>query len=85
MVSASPPELLLSGGGASTGLTRELVLSQELTEGVLHVAATAASCDDDGSEYPACHVTQQDWGIPLRLAAGGPGRVALVLNGLDGG
>lgn len=34
-----------------------------MTEGVLHVSAMAASCDDDPAiEYPACHVHQQDWG-----------------------
>ncbi len=80
VVSASPPELLVSGGGASTGLSRALVLADGVTEGVLHVAATAASCDE-GVEHPACHLTQQDWGIPVRLVAGGPGRLGLVLRG----
>ena len=61
-------------------LTRRLVLAEG--EGVLHVAATAASCDV-GVEHPACHVTQQDWGIPVRVVPGAPQRVALVLNGLD--
>ena len=49
-------------------------------EGVLHVAATAASCDD-GVEHPACHITQQDWGIPVRLVEGAPARLDLVLRG----
>jgi hypothetical protein len=48
--------------------------------GVLHVAATAASCDTEG-EHPACHLTQQDWGIPVRLVEGGPDRLELVLRG----
>jgi hypothetical protein len=85
-VSASPEGLLLDGGGTSTGLSRTLVLADGIEEGVLHVAAFAASCDlpgTDGVEHPACHVTQQDWGIPLRLERGGTDRVALVLRGLD--
>jgi hypothetical protein len=80
VVTASPPELLVSGGGASTGLRRELVLAQGVAEGVLHVAATAASCDE-GVEHPACHITQQDWGIPVRLRPEAPGRLGLVLRG----
>ncbi len=79
VVSASPSGLLVSGGGAATGLSRDLVLAAE-GEGVLHVAATAASCDVEG-EHPACHLSQQDWGIPVRLAAGGPDRLELVLRG----
>ncbi|MCW2667638.1 MAG: alkyl hydroperoxide reductase / thiol specific antioxidant / Mal allergen [Frankiales bacterium] len=82
VVSASPEGLLLSGGGASTGLTRSLVLADGIADGVLHVAATAASCDDVG-EHPACHLTQQDWGIPVRMTADGAPRLGLVLRGLD--
>ena len=78
VVTASPPELLVDGGGAGTGLRRRLVLAG--TEGVLHVAATAASCDE-GVEHPACHITQQDWGIPVRLVDGGPDVLELVLRG----
>ena len=78
VVTASPPELLVDGGGAGTGLGRDLLLSGG--EGVLHVAATAASCDE-GVEHPACHITQQDWGIPVRLVAGAPARLDLVLRG----
>ena len=44
------------------------MLNAEVGEGVLHVSAMAASCDDDpANEYPACHVHQQDWGVPVRL------------------
>ncbi|RKE20440.1 NHL domain-containing thioredoxin family protein [Streptomyces sp. TLI_171] len=84
LVSSTPPELLVSGAGADTALARELVLSAEVTEGVLHVSAMAASCDDDPEiEYPACHVHQQDWGVPVKLVAGGATRLPLVLAGLD--
>ncbi|MEV0208005.1 thioredoxin-like domain-containing protein [Streptomyces sp. NPDC050788] len=84
LVSATPPELLLSGEGAGTDLTRVLELNPGIAEGVLHVSAMAASCDDDGeNEFPACHVHQQDWGVPVRLAEGGADRLPLVLAGLD--
>ncbi|MGW1072231.1 NHL domain-containing thioredoxin family protein [Streptomyces sp. NPDC002537] len=85
LVSSTPPELLAEGAGTGTDLGRDLVLADGVTEGVLHVSAMAASCDDDpANEYPACHVHQQDWGVPLRVAEGGAARLPLVLAGLDG-
>lgn len=84
LVSATPPELLAEGAGAGTELGRDLVLADGVTEGVLHVSAMAASCDDAPEiEYPACHVHQQDWGVPVRVTASGTGRLGLVLAGLD--
>ncbi|MEV7415988.1 NHL domain-containing thioredoxin family protein [Streptomyces sp. NPDC089919] len=84
LVSSTPPELLAGGEGAGTDLFRDLVLADGVTEGVLHVSAMAASCDDDpANEYPACHVHQQDWGVPVTVAAGGAARLPLVLAGLD--
>ncbi|MET8180287.1 NHL domain-containing thioredoxin family protein [Streptomyces sp. NPDC005336] len=84
LVSSTPPGLLAEGGGAGTDLSRELVLAEGVTEGVLHVSAMAASCDDDpANEYPACHVHQQDWGVPVRVTAGGAARLPLVLAGMD--
>ncbi|WP_420034472.1 NHL domain-containing thioredoxin family protein [Streptomyces sp. cg28] len=85
LVSATPPELLLAGDGPGTDLARELVLDPAVPEGVLHVSAMAASCDDDpANEYPACHVHQQDWGVPVVVVAeGGAERLPLVLAGLD--
>ncbi|MEU2867891.1 NHL domain-containing thioredoxin family protein [Streptomyces olivoreticuli] len=84
LVSSTPPELLAEGSGAGTDLGRDLVLADGVTEGVLHVSAMAASCDDDpANEYPACHMHQQDWGVPVRVAAGGAERLPLVLAGLD--
>ncbi|MFI5637380.1 NHL domain-containing thioredoxin family protein [Streptomyces goshikiensis] len=85
LVSSTPPELLLGGEGAGTDLFRELALNPELTEGVLHVSAMAASCDDDpDNEYPACHVHQQDWGVPVSVTASGATRLPLVLAGMAG-
>ncbi|NBE51612.1 NHL domain-containing thioredoxin family protein [Streptomyces boluensis] len=84
LVSSTPPELLLDGEGAGTDLARGLRLNPEVEEGVLHVSAMAASCDDDPeNEYPACHVHQQDWGVPVRLTESGTDRLPLVLAGLD--
>ncbi|MEU1617477.1 NHL domain-containing thioredoxin family protein [Streptomyces sp. NPDC005722] len=84
LVSATPPELLLEGAGKGTDLFRDVVLDGDVGEGVLHVSAMAASCDDDpDNEYPACHVHQQDWGVPVRLTADGDTRLALVLAGMD--
>ncbi|MFG2946767.1 NHL domain-containing thioredoxin family protein [Streptomyces adustus] len=84
LVSSTPPGLLLAGEGADTDLSRTLELDPAVTEGVLHVSAMAASCDDDpANEYPACHVHQQDWGVPVRLTEGGADRLPLVLAGMD--
>lgn len=94
VVSASPPELLLGGAGRDTPLSRTLILNETVQSGVLHVSAKAASCDEpparDSGEaaseeeedfFPACHVHQQDWGIPVRLVPGAPDRLPLVLRG----
>ncbi|MFZ3569536.1 NHL domain-containing thioredoxin family protein [Streptomyces sp. BH097] len=85
LVSSTPPELLAAGDGAGTDLSRELTLNPDVTEGVLHVSAMAASCDDDPeNEYPACHVHQQDWGVPVVVVdEGGAERLPLVLAGMD--
>ncbi|MGW1063917.1 NHL domain-containing thioredoxin family protein [Streptomyces aureus] len=84
LVSATPPELLLAGEGAGTDLSRELELNPAVGQGVLHVSAMAASCDDDPAmDYPACHVHQQDWGVPVRLTPSGTDRLPLVLAGMD--
>lgn len=87
LVGATPPELLAEGAGTGTELSRELALADGVTEGVLHVSAMAASCDDtvdgDESAYPACHVHQQDWGVPVRVTDSGTPRLPLVLAGMD--
>ncbi|MFJ8161821.1 NHL domain-containing thioredoxin family protein [Streptomyces sp. NPDC096136] len=85
LVSSTPPELLAEGEGAGTDLFRDLVLNPGVAEGVLHVSAMAASCDDDpANEYPACHVHQQDWGVPVTVTESGTARLPLVLAGMDG-
>ncbi|WP_433571898.1 NHL domain-containing thioredoxin family protein [Streptomyces sp. CA-251247] len=86
LVSSTPPELLVAGEGAGTDLARELEIDPAVGEGVLHISAMAASCDDDPeNEYPACHVHQQDWGVPVMVTADGVARLPLVLAGMDEG
>ncbi len=82
VVSSTPPGLLRAGEGRGEGLTRRLVLDAHVGDGVLHVAAMAASCDDAADvEFPACHVHQQDWGVPVRLVEGAPAELRLYLAG----
>ncbi|MGX6604490.1 NHL domain-containing thioredoxin family protein [Micromonosporaceae bacterium Da 78-11] len=81
-VSASPPELLLSGAGVTTDLSRALVINPAVEKGVLQVVAQAATCDVD-VEFAACHLTRQDWGVPVVVTADGPARLPLILRGLD--
>ncbi|WP_104091078.1 NHL domain-containing thioredoxin family protein [Arthrobacter sp. GMC3] len=88
-VSSTPPELLLAGGGTSVGLSRTLTLSADVPEGILHFTARAAACDgpeDANGEIPdhaACHLYQQDWGIPVLLSADGATELTLDLRGMD--
>lgn len=88
-ISSTPPELLVSGGGTSVGLLRTLELSADVPEGVLHITARAAACDgpetEDGEipDHAACHLYQQDWGIPVVLRADGDTGLVLDLRGMD--
>ncbi|MEU0529375.1 NHL domain-containing thioredoxin family protein [Amycolatopsis tolypomycina] len=79
-ISASPPSLLADGGGTGTDLNRKIRLAEGVTEGVLQVVAQAASCDD-GGEHPACRITRQDWGVPIRIENGGTSELTLVMAG----
>ncbi len=83
-VSASPPELLLDGAGVTTDLSRPLVINPAVGKGVLQVVAQAATCDI-GVDFTACHLTRQDWGVPVVVTPGGPDRLPLVLRGMDEG
>ncbi|MCD1286783.1 MULTISPECIES: NHL domain-containing thioredoxin family protein [unclassified Brevibacterium] len=84
-VSSTPPELIVSGGGGAEGLSRDIVIDPEFTSGVLHVTARAAACDGEpGGEIPlhaACHLYQQDWGIPVDLVDSAPNELSLDLRG----
>ena len=82
VVSSTPKELLVSGAGSGEELFRDVVIAHGFNEGVLHVSARAASCDADGTEFPACHVHQQDWGVPIRITAEGATSLSLPLAGL---
>lgn len=81
-VDASAPDLLLDGAGTTTSLTRALQIG--IAEpGVLHIAAKAASCDiiTDDEQHAACHMHQQDWGIPIEVSEQGTSHIRLVLAG----
>ncbi len=89
-VSATPPELLLQGAGDGVDLARDLVVNPDVPDGVLHVTAKAASCDTvpvgrdgqpDPDVFPACHLAQQDWGVPVRVTDGGASQLQLPLRG----
>ena len=82
VVEATPPALLREGEGRGTDLFRQLVLDPSVGEGVLHVAARAASCDIEG-ENAACHIHQQDWGVPIRVAVEADGVLRLPLGGSE--
>lgn len=82
VVSAAPPELLLEGEGTGTDLWRRLVLNPAVPKGILQVVAQAATCDAD-VEHAACHLTRQDWGVPIVVDPSGPDRLPLILRGLD--
>ncbi|MFI5959645.1 redoxin domain-containing protein [Cryptosporangium sp. NPDC051539] len=87
-ISANPPDVLRGGEGVTTDLERRIVLATENDEeepseegdGVLQVSAHAASCDVDGPN-PACHLSRQDWGIPIRIVPGAPSELVLMLRG----
>lgn len=81
VVEATPPALIREGGGRGTDLSRTITLDPAVGEGVLHVAARAASCDADGGEGAACRMHQQDWGVPVRIGAGGEAALVLPLGG----
>ncbi len=88
-ISSTPPELLASGSGTSVGLLRTLELSPDVPEGILHITARAAACDgpetEDGDipDHAACHLYQQDWGIPVVLQGDGDIELVLDLRGMD--
>jgi len=81
LVTSTPPSLIRDGDGRGTDLTRRLLLDPAVGDGVLHVAARAASCDAEAGEGAACHMHQQDWGVPVRVTADGDARLLLPLGG----
>jgi hypothetical protein len=83
-ITASPPELLVEGAGVTTQLSRRIVINADVPSGVLQVVAQAATCDAE-VEHAACHLTRQDWGVPIEVTADGAARLPLILRGLDTG
>ncbi len=86
VVSASPAGLISAGAGTTSDLIRHITIEAIAAEGVLHVAAKGASCDDTGGDpeaHAACHIHQQDWGVPIVIDPAGERLVRLVLSGGD--
>jgi thiol-disulfide isomerase/thioredoxin len=81
LVSATPAALLRDGDGRGTDLTRTLTIDARVGDGVLHIAARAASCDGHAGEGAACYMHQQDWGVPVRVTEAGTRRLVLPLSG----
>jgi hypothetical protein len=89
-VSATPDGLLVSGAGRAEGLTRTLVLREGIGSGTLHISVQAAACDGDPEtgevpEHAACHLFQQDWGIPVILDPTAGATLTLDLRGVQAG
>jgi hypothetical protein len=87
MVSSSPTAFLRDGGGTAQGLSRTLHLDPRVGSGILHISVRAAACDGDPvtgevPEHAACHLYQQDWGIPVVLEDGAPDVLTLDLRGV---
>jgi thiol-disulfide isomerase/thioredoxin len=86
IVASTPAELLVRGSGSARGLTCELTLAGDVGSGILHVSVQAAACDGDPDtgevpEHAACHMYQQDWGIPVVIDTDAPAELHLDLRG----
>jgi hypothetical protein len=79
VVSSTPRTLVTEGVGQSMDLNRTITISADGGSGVLHVQAKGASCEE--GEFAACHIHQQDWGIPIVVTPNGSRVVTLVLSG----
>jgi hypothetical protein len=79
VVSSTPRQLISSGAGSSSELERAVIISADISSGVLHVQAKGASCEE--GEFAACHIHQQDWGIPIVVTQDGLTEVTLTLSG----
>ncbi|GAB3563778.1 NHL domain-containing thioredoxin family protein [Spelaeicoccus albus] len=86
-ISSTPAELLVGGSGAAEGLARTLTIAPDVPDGVLHISARAAACDGDPvtgelPDHAACHLYQQDWGIPVHVDGAGADSLTLDLRGV---
>lgn len=86
-VSSSPEAFLRDGAGKGQGLTRRLTIDPTVGSAILHVSVRAAACDGDPvtgevPEHAACHLYQQDWGIPVVVTDDAPANLTLDLRGV---
>lgn len=79
VVSSTPRTLIEEGSGRSVELERQVVIADNAQSGILHVQAKGASCEE--GENAACHIHQQDWGIPIVVSSDGTSTVTLTLSG----
>lgn len=79
VISSTPRGMIGQGVGTSVELTRHITVTSESSSGVLHVQAKGASCEE--GEFAACHIHQQDWGVPVVLTPDGASTIQLVLSG----
>lgn len=82
-VSATPAALLRGGEGTSRELSRRLSIDGAVGGGVLHVTASAASCDAGAAQGAACHLHQQDWGVPVVVDDSASPTLTLTLGSAD--
>jgi len=60
-------------------------MARDVPDGILHVSVQAAACDGDPDsgevpEHAACHLYQQDWGIPVVIDPTAPAELHLDLR-----
>lgn len=55
-----------------------------MSQGAMSQGTMAQGADPE-EFFPACHIHQQDWGIPVKLVPGAPARLPLILRGFDDG
>lgn len=79
VVETTPADLLQEGNGAQSGLGKRLIVNERVGDGVLHISARAASCDEAVEQGAACWMHQQDWGVPVRVRSDGASRLTLAL------
>jgi sugar lactone lactonase YvrE len=78
-----------AGGGVlqvvAQAATCDVASERSSAEEPVRLASVAKGSDAGGiagSPNPACHLTRQDWGVPVTIESGGATRLPLVLRGL---
>jgi thiol-disulfide isomerase/thioredoxin len=79
-----------AGGGVlqvvAQAATCDIASERSSAEEPVRLASVAEGSDAvgfAGSPNPACHLTRQDWGVPVTVEPGGTTRLPLILRGFD--